>query len=1471
MEEHIELQRRFLAMDGAKDPESIALQSYISAQLSGKEVGIGWVDIFATDASIVILGEPGSGKTEEMRAQMGALRRRGVCAALIELGHVVNAETPPLSHDDSAALARWRDGEADAWLFLDAVDESKLVRASDFHAALKRIAAWVGAQRGRTRYAISSRISEWRFGVDDVWVEQELLFDAPRKLRSLNDQPSASGRDQSRASRSKARSTEPVSTSQTGESDRKLKILKLLPLTSDQVLRFLQHSGGDPRAFLTAVERIDALDFVGRPLDARDLYAVWCRTGTLGTKVDMLEQSMEFKLRLKEDRSGIALSRLREGAETVSACLHLARKLTIDIEERNDGSSTDSIPLQLCLPKDWSDEERRSLIQRAIFDGATFGRIRLHHRTHQDYLTACWLRGLMEAECPYFQLRQLVFDDRRDDRLVLRPLMASVAAWLACIAPPGPRWVESFLADLGNHAPWIFLAHGDPQSLPISYRLAILRNIIEHFRGRTHVHVNWDTSTLKRFSDPALAGDLATWITDASISADIRADYIMLVRLGNLHDAMQPIVDIATSNNADEYLRATALGCIARIGTSEQRKTVLEAARVESRLPLRLAGWIAMCIYPGAADEVELFTILAKISTAPTKFSVSSLDQFAQEVVTATGESTVVHGEQFLRALVDFLRDGNGSCRKQRSWATDWLNPSIARLLRLPKLGPNESDLVIDALALLSSARELQLTKDWRSRNTDSLNDLSLHHPELRRSWFWKKYDDYCIEKKDDPTHPIQIGDYYDLLAPHPNDRLWWFKDALSNTEPKRPFALRSGLWLPRSLDKPGRSWPPFGTLVALLRDRTLRAIVRDALISDLSTPWHKIKQQWRWNWSRKYYWRHKWNPIREQYWHVFNKLHFLLKLRLIASGGWWSACYHVVDHARHVARDKSSSRWGGLDAEDIDRPYGSLVGKAIRSGIDKHWREDLPLLPHEKTPRNETSGTTVLGLVALDVAWSTQGEAYFAQMSTNDALRATRYALNELNGVPDWLTSLAAEHGPAVQAVFDEAIRGEWNSTPVDAQFGSDTLGRMEWNDSDLPRIAVPIVRSLLLDSAPANLTVLTQALRVVVKHDPSMSNWLAPLARERITSGTSGDQMSWTWLIVLMQIDADAAFEILEHWVDGQVRKTASEAAVRLCAALANRHQRSISTSKPDYLRPAFLARFIPWMYRYVRPEDDPVHDGAYSPTSHDDAARFRPQLVEALVTGDAEDAETVLHQLAAMPELVNERDWLTAAIDRRRASHADNLRLQTGDVFELRNQHERPPRSRADLFQIALSRILSFKDMIERDENSIRRNVGPEWKEKDYQFWIKHHLDAASRGRYVLPPEAEIDPGKFPDLRFEHPEIDGAISVEVKVADEWSHRELADALRNQLVGQYLRAFNANYGIYLLFHNGKKSQWIPDDQSARDWKGLLGDLQTLANQLRDPRTDIERLIVVGIDVRRPARAIGPAQPDPIFHTSVN
>ena len=51
---------------------------------------------------------------------------------------------------------------------------------------------------------------------------------------------------------------------------------------------------------------------------------------------------------------------------------------------------------------DWTPAERQALLRRALFDPATYGRVRFHHRSVQEYLAARRLRLCMRLRwaCP---------------------------------------------------------------------------------------------------------------------------------------------------------------------------------------------------------------------------------------------------------------------------------------------------------------------------------------------------------------------------------------------------------------------------------------------------------------------------------------------------------------------------------------------------------------------------------------------------------------------------------------------------------------------------------------------------------------------------------------------------------------------------------------------------------------------------------------------------------------------------------------------------------------------------------------------------------------------------------------------------------------------------------------------------------------------------------------------------------------
>jgi hypothetical protein len=1105
------------------------------------------------------------------------------------------------------------------------------------------------------------------------------------------------------------------------------------------------------------------------------------------------------------------------------------------------------LTLRECLPPGWSPAERDLLLQRPLLAPAAYGRLRFHHRTHGDYLAARWLARLMRHDCPRSELRHLLFAQRAGT-LTLRPALAPVAAWLATVDADDELWQRQHRQDLLDAAPWVFLAKGDPRSLPLDYKTEVLRRTAERFKGRGHVSIAWDGPTLKRFADPALAEAVARWITDPTIPEDVRADYVALIKHGRLRGAMPAVVALAIDEAGSEYLRASALICVATLGSSEERLCVASAFAAPQRIPLRLGVQLVDAVYPHVVDERGLFELLGRFDAANTKMGSSSfytLDAFFEHQIDCDRAPLI------LRELNAFVLDADTKLDKSRTWAMTWLAPLIAKAMEAPQLDAHTHEATLFALRLIEQATEQHLHQAYRTDDAlKRVADRSLAHPLMRRDWFWNKVAAHRLQQSNEPERPWDIDDYYAPIKNHADDLPWWTADIRARPDPRdRLFALRMALHL--SAAKLGRRpWlPPLEIVAASSTSGPSRAVLLAHVKHSVTGPWYRLRSLWLHKWSRRWFLRELPRPLLERYFRHRNRLQLWWGRRRMERGLWWGGVWFVVERAR---RGASSSQWGDHDLGQVAAIFGKAVVSCAMAGAEKHWREHAPDLPSEKSECKQTNAHTILGLVALRAAWNARGRAYFEALGEADTLRATRYALDELNGLPPWFGALVQAQPGSVGATLARAIRGEWLAIAADSQFGSPTLQRLVYSEVEPPPACMAALRSLIEGAAPANSNVLRDALQVSMSADTDCAPWLVPRAMSALEETSQLTEAHWPWLMAAFVRDADRAFSWLAQRLAEVPAGDRRQIAESLGANLLNRRQHGIVVSRPDYIRPGFLRRFLPWLIENVRPEDDVDHDGPYSPGMRDDAERLRSVLVEQLASDPSVEAAAVLAELAADDSMRAYRDYLLRLMDGRRSREADEFKIEAADVALLLAEKQRIPRNRADLFHTAWTRLCGFKEQVESAENTIRHEAQPEWQERDYQAWLQRRMQAASADKYTVPREAEVDPGKFPDLRFESPLVDGAVSVEVKVATfaHWSYAKLVEHLHRQLIGQYLRAGNARYGVYLLFRADATRTWRTEDGTPLDWTLLQHRLSDEAKLVLGQRPDIERLEVLGVDV---------------------
>ena len=536
-----------------------------------------------------------------------------------------------------------------------------------------------------------------------------------------------------------------------------------------------------------------------------------------------------------------------------------------------------------------------------------------------------------------------------------------------------------------------------------------------------------------------------------------------------------------------------------------------------------------------------------------------------------------------------------------------------------------------------------------------------------------------------------------------------------------------------------------------------------------------------------------------------------------------------------------------------LQKERGRLIAWAARTGCKHAWRRFVPLLPHEKPVPTEIDSRVVVGLAGLQAAYD-DGDLDFRAMSKEDARRATHYAVNEMNGFPAWFGDLANLQPEAVGEILSDCVRGEWQF-PADRQNVHEVLSDLTWRGPGLTPLVSDTLLHQLQTGDPPNVSILEFALNGLAMHRHDAFAELAPSAASRTRTLEPDDPKYLLWLSVWIQLDAAAALDFLEEPARAH---TLDRTVEHLCAILGGRrigHQPLVQG--PDYLAPIHLHRLIPLIYRHVRPAEDLDHlgKGAYTPTARDEAQDFRNALWDRLAQSDGAEVEGVLCELADEPVFSSQRDWILHLIDKHAEQHADLLPWTATDIRSFAAEFETEPKTDRELFQIVCRRLTDIKHDVERSDNSLRDELHAEDDERHLRRWFDRKLRESSRQRYTVPQEEEIDQQQKPDLRAENPRTP-PISIEVKWANRWSLSQLCERLENQLVGQYLRAHNARYGVYLIGTIGSQEHWEkPTDHRRVDFSGMIGFLQERANEIVSSRPDIEEITVVGIDFRDPRK----------------
>ncbi len=1424
----VQLDRRFRKLDPDEKPENAALRSY-TTHFSRFARKSDWNDLLKNRV-VILLGEPGSGKTWELKEQARRLNDEGSAAFFVRLDRLTTEPLETvLGKEDSKRLREWLSGDVQGTFFLDSVDEAKFHRAADFSTALDRFREAIGNDDlSRLRLVISSRISEWRPYSDAHEVHQRFHMPPP----------------QSRPGKSTIDRGDP------GEHNDQIVVVQLEPLDRDRVVKFAEAMGLiDSAGFVKALDAHHAWDFAHRPIDVVDLISFWSENKRLGSLSELIEFDLAQKLQETAEREAqdrLDEGRAREGAETLAAAVAFCRQFSFCVRDDSDLSKGNALDAYDCLPEDWKPGEVRALLARGLFDSASYGRIRFHHRRVAEYLAARWLAKRMKEGCPTEVLEDLLFT-QENNRRVIRSAMAPVTAWLAC---GEASWNHDIRQWLLEAAPSVLLQYGDSSTLPIEYKRKILQALVARAKGRDQVWIDTNAEALSRLAEQDLSDDIKAILRDRNVARDLRNEFLQLVRHGRLLNCLDVALEIIASPDEDERIKFYAALAIRDIGDISHRRQLAAIAPSLSKMSSMFCGVLCESIYPDAIDAVGLGELLRKADRVRAHAGdlPYCLKNHFEEVVTPDESSTLLEQLINLAMTPPFVEyEGKPTpVSDQFRWMEEVMPTVLAKLLSKPQLSEYETRVAAEALWLPKHLREFASFRHDLPADFDS---LAKRHPTVRQHYFWRVVDDWRRENTENPKFVFQLFNDYEI-CPLVSEDFDWLLDDVGN----RPEQIDRELALIVAISiwygSPRRRQDRRRLVTTVKQGSSLLSIYRERMSGSRFT-W--LRRQWyrhvRQKLAKRYWWRMQRSKVRNA-WNRVRDTWFLWRhVRQLRSGAQTNWLAHLADEAES---EDDSDRGHHLTPHDwsaLQAVRGKLIASAAKEGCKRAWRRFEPPLPHEKTEPSSIDNRVIVGLAGIQAAID-DGDLSLSQLVDDEVRIASHYAVNELNGFASWFPQLADHNRGAVARVLNECVRGEWEF-PIDRERVHEVIHDLTWHGDGLFHLVEDSLFDQLRIADPENVEVLRLALNLAARKSNRAIAELRALAPQRIKQyGIDSDAFMY-WLAVWLQVDAVQAIEFV-----GSVSPEAFDehkAMERLCYILSGeRRANSPLIANPSYAEPTNLRLFIPLVYRYLRPSDDIIRgSGSYSPTARDEAQRFRNGLLDRLAESDVPGVTALLNELSVEPELQHARDWILHLKERHVAQHGNAPPWTAADLRGFAKDYEVDPKTDDDLFKIACRRLTDIKRDVEKSDNSLRDELHPDDDEFHLRRWLARKLIERSRNRYTVPQEAEIDQRQRPDLRIENPKTP-SVPIEIKWAD--GLRVLLERLENQLVGQYLRAHDSRYGIYCVGCIGDRRYWIDESNNRRiGFDDVLEALNEKARSIEAAIKDVAGIAIIGIDFRDP------------------
>jgi hypothetical protein len=1387
---------------------------------------------------LIILSEAGSGKTAEIHNIARTLREQGKPAFFLRLENIPRDFEDAFEVGTYETFEEWLASGEEGWLLLDSVDEARLRNPRDFELAISKLSRRISSAKDRTHIVITGRTTAWRPKTDLAYCTAHLPY-APAATSERDPQAKSDSPDSSVQTRTDTRDeNQPV-----------FKIVAIEDLTSDQIAVFAKARGiEDSKAFLDAVERADAWSFTSRPQDLEELTEFWIDKGRIGTRLEIMRNSIDRRLAERDqgraEARPFSAERARQGSRLLAAATTLAQNPTITVPDGAENSK--GIAVQSVLP-DWNDKDQSTLLSRPIFDEAIYGAVRFHHRSVREYLAAEWFAELLKRETSRRTIETLFFRNQYGLNIVV-PTLRPILPWLAILD-------EKIRERVRKVAPEIIFEGGDPSQLPLEVRRYILHEVCEQMADGANDRSMRNYAAVQRFANHDLTDDVRALIRQYKDNEDLIAFLLRMVWIGQLAGALPEAMEVALTPSAEQYSRITAFRAVKAIGSNEDQEQVRQSFLAEASELKR--EWLSELLKGVQPTEQTLVWLLACLERSEPngRYTVDHLTDGVTEYVGSADIELLpqlVIGLNRLLSLPPMIERRYCEVSEKFQKLMTPASKAVERLI----LARHPASLEPDALAILhniSPAREY---------GTDGLSDIKTEFSklvpawqELNRALFWfevQRSREAVDKKRGERLTDFWHGSIFGSFWRFEEGDFEYVAEEISRQTflDDRLVALSLAFNLYRAANRP-RAWrEQLKQLVAgndELSER-LGTYLRPPAQNRDSHRWKQQEAKWKQRAEANRRKREKYHTDWKKY--LNDKLDEVRATLREKPGTITNSLLYLFEQTRD--KNSSSGRWTEYNWKTLIPEYGEEVARFYRDGTVSFWRNHTPKLRSEGAPFNETPYAVIIGLIGLEIE-AHETKDWPRNLHATEVILACKYASFELNGFPTWFPKLSETHPKIVCDFLIQEVRYELSIEKPEVETHY-IISDLSWSGQWAWDQIASRIYELLKKKEPKNLSNLDNLLKIL-QGSTLPDDVIKALACRKCRTLKKLDHVA-RWFAVWTGVTPDAAIAALKI----RIGKIADSTIRTLFAMTFVTHlwggRRGDGTAvrlafnTPEHLKSLYLL-----MHEHIRQKDDinRAGTGGYSPGLRDNAQEARNSLFNLLNQISGKESFLALADIANMHPEESSRPWILLQAKTKAEQDGDIEPWSPSQVRDFHERLERTPSNHRELAELAVLRLLDLKDDLEHGDSSVAGILKTVTQETDMRKYIGRELREKAFGRYSIPQEEEFADAKKPDLRFHGVDFDGPVPAELKLADNWPGPALFERLENQLCGDYLRDNRSRRGIFLLIYRGDKVGWdVPSNDNRVDFAGLTVALQDHWQQIYPKFPNVDDITVIGIDLTK-------------------